>query len=138
MTGRGGVELEASIFVRILSLCTSVWVPLTDILDSSPRVSIRALALGWTLFFCGGVSVGARERPRGGSPRTHGGIFDSFEGYTAQSAEALSMSILEGELKALTGLFHTGVTTYSRWSERHLPEIEFLAGNPSENPCPVR
>ena len=35
MTGGGGVELEASIFVRILSLCTSVWVPLTDILDKS-------------------------------------------------------------------------------------------------------
>jgi len=82
--------------------------------------------------------VGARERPRGGSPQALGGVFYSFEGYIAQSAEALSMSIVEGELKALIGLFRTGVTTYSRWSERHLPQIEFLAGNPSENPCPVR
>jgi len=48
------------------------------------------------------------------------------------------MSIMEGELKAWIGLFHTRVTTYSRWSECHLPQIEFLAGNPSENPCPVR
>jgi len=48
------------------------------------------------------------------------------------------MSIVEGEQKALIGLFHAGVTTYSRWSERHLPQIELLAGNPSENPCPVR
>jgi len=48
------------------------------------------------------------------------------------------MSITEDELKAGIGLFRIGVTTYSRWSERHLPQIEFLAGNPSENPCPVR
>jgi len=40
--------------------------------------------------------------------------------------------------KALIDLFHAGVMTYSRWSERHLPQIELLAGNPSENPCPVR
>jgi len=30
------------------------------------------------------------------------------------------------------------VSTYSRWSERHLPQIKLLAGNPSENLCPVR
>jgi len=35
-------------------------------------------------------------------------------------------------------LFRAGVSTYSRWSERHLPRIELLAGNPSENLCPVR
>ena len=34
-------------------------------------------------FFCGRVSVGARERPRGGSPRALGGVFGSFEGYIA-------------------------------------------------------
>jgi len=32
----GDVESEASTFVRMLSLCTSVRVPLTDIIDSSP------------------------------------------------------------------------------------------------------
>jgi len=31
-----GVDSEASTFIRMLSLCTSVRVPLTDILDSSP------------------------------------------------------------------------------------------------------
>jgi len=30
----GGVESEASTFVRMLSLCISVRVPLTDILDN--------------------------------------------------------------------------------------------------------
>ena len=40
--------------------------------------------------------------------------------------------------RALICLFHAGVTTYSRWSECHLPQIELLAGNPSENPCPIR
>jgi len=29
-----GVELDASTCIRILSICTSVWVPLTDILDT--------------------------------------------------------------------------------------------------------
>ena len=48
------------------------------------------------------------------------------------------MSIVEGELKASIGLFRAGVATYSQWSERHPPQIELLAGNPSENPCPVR
>ena len=42
----GGVESGTSIYVRVLSSCASVRVPLTDTLDSSPRVSIRALALG--------------------------------------------------------------------------------------------
>ena len=36
----GGIESEASTFVRMLSLCTSVRVPLTDILDKCIRLSI--------------------------------------------------------------------------------------------------
>ena len=40
-----GVESGASIYVRVLPLCVSVRVPLTNTLDSIPRVSIRALAL---------------------------------------------------------------------------------------------
>jgi len=56
----------------------------------------------------------------------------------AQSMEALLMSIVEAEPEASIGLFRVGVATYSRWSERHLSPIEFLAGNPSENLCPVR
>ena len=82
--------------------------------------------------------MGARGRPHGGSPRALGGVFDSFEGYIAQFAEALLMSVAEGEPEALIGLFFAGVATYSWWSERGLPEIELLASNPSENPCPVR
>jgi len=42
----GGVESGTSIYVRVLSSCALVRVPLTDPLDSSPRVSIRALVLG--------------------------------------------------------------------------------------------
>jgi len=82
--------------------------------------------------------VGSRERPREGSPRALGGVFDSFEGYVAQSAEALLMFVVEGEPEASIGWFHIGVGTYSQRSERHLPQIELLAGNPSENLCPVR
>jgi len=44
------VESRASTCVQIISLCASVRVPLTDTLDSSPRVSIRALALEWRLY----------------------------------------------------------------------------------------
>ena len=40
--------------------------------------------------------------------------------------------------KPSIGLFRAGVSTYSRWSECHLPRIELLAGNPSENLCLVR
>jgi len=58
--------------------------------------------------------VGSRERPRGGSPRALGGVFDSFEGYVAQFAEALLMFIMEGEPEAPIGWFRVGVVTYSR------------------------
>jgi hypothetical protein len=44
------VELRASTCVRIILLCASVRVPLIDTLDSSPRVSVRALALVWWLY----------------------------------------------------------------------------------------
>jgi len=43
--GQGASSQEPSICVRELSSCASVRVSLTDTLDSSPRVSIRALAL---------------------------------------------------------------------------------------------
>ena len=49
-----------------------------------------------------------------------------------------STFIMEGKPKTSIGWFHVGVATYSWWSERHLPQIELLAGNPSENLCPVR
>ena len=60
----GGVESEASTFVWMLSLCTSVRVPLTDILNSSPRVSIRALVLEWRFIFVVEFPWGARATPR--------------------------------------------------------------------------
>jgi len=44
----------------------------------------------------------------------------------------------EDGLKTRIGSFCAGVATYSRWSERRLPQTEYLAGNPSENSCPVR
>jgi len=47
------------------------------------------------------------------------------------------MFVMEGESKASIGRLYVGVTTYSRWSERHLSQIELLACNPSENLCPV-
>jgi len=56
--------------------------------------------------FCGGISVGVRERPRGGSPRALGGVFDSFEGYVAQLAETLLTPVVEGsDWLALRGGF---------------------------------
>ena len=58
-----GIELETLTFIRILSICTSVRVPLTDILYSSPRVSIRALALEWRLHFAVEFSWGRASDP---------------------------------------------------------------------------
>jgi len=52
--------------------------------------------------------------------------------------EALLSFIVEEELEASIRWPRVGVVTYSRWSERHLPQIELLSGNPSENLCPVR
>ena len=72
------------------------------------------------------------------------GIFYNYpymlntQGYVDQSVEALPMFVMEVEPEASIGWFRVGVATYSRWSERHLPQIELLAGNPSENLCPVR
>ena len=48
------------------------------------------------------------------------------------------MFVMEEELEASIGWFCVGVVTYSRRSERHLPQMELLSGNPSENLCPVR
>ena len=56
--------------------------------------------------FCGRISVGARERPRGGSPRALEGVSDSFEGYFAYFAETLSTPVVEGsDWLALRGGF---------------------------------
>jgi len=52
--------------------------------------------------------------------------------------EALLVFVMEEELEALIGWFSVGFAMYSRWSERPLPQIELLSGNPSENLCPVR
>ena len=52
--------------------------------------------------------------------------------------EALLMFVKEEGLEASIGWFRVGVVTYSRRSERHLPQVELLSGNPSENLCPVR
>jgi len=52
--------------------------------------------------------------------------------------EVFLMFVVGGEPEASVGWFRVGVTTYSQWSERHLPQIELLSGNPSENLCPVR
>ena len=52
--------------------------------------------------------------------------------------EALLMFVMEEELESSIGWFSVGVVTYSRWSERHLSQIELLSGNPSENLCPIR
>jgi len=43
---RGASSRGPRFFVRVLSSCALVRVSLADTLDSSPRVSIRALALG--------------------------------------------------------------------------------------------
>jgi len=148
------VESEASTFVRMLPLCTSVGVPLTDILDSSPRVSIRALALEWRLFF-------VVEFPWGHASDLAGVAPEPLEEFLTPSRVILPNLQKRSRCpswKDLIGLFHAGVTTYSRWSERHLPQIELLAGNLPQiellaghlpqiellaghlpqNPCPVR
>jgi len=130
----GGVESEASTFVRMLSLCTSVRVPLTNILDSSPRVSIRALALEWRLFFVVEFPWGRASDPAGVAPEP----LEEFVTASRVILPNLQKRSRCPSWKASIGLFHAGVMTYSRWSERHLPQIELLAGNPSENLCPVR
>ena len=129
-----GVELDASTCLRMLSICTSVWVPLTDILDSSPRVSIQVLVLEWRLFL-------VIEFPWGCASDPAGLAREPLEEFVTPSRIILpnlrkcSRYPLQ---KVLIGSFYTGVSTYSRWSKRHPPQIELLAGNPSENLCPVR
>ena len=76
----GGVESGASIYTRVLSSCASVRVPLTDNLDSSPRVSIRALALEWRLFLVVEFPWGRASDPAGVAPEPLEEFFDSFKG----------------------------------------------------------
>ena len=133
-TTGGSVESEASTFIRMLSLCSSVRLPLTDILENSPRVSIRALALEWRLFFLVEFPWGRASDHVGVTP-------EPLEEFLTPSRVVLPNLWKRSRCpswKASIGLFYAGVTTYSRWSERHLPQIELLAGNPSENPCPIR
>ena len=69
--------------------------------------------------------------PRGGSPRAFGGVFDSFEGYTAlfygtaPGLPFLKKAFCSGrELPTLIGrpyLFDAGIVTHCRWSERYRP-----------------
>ena len=61
----GGVESEASTFVRMLSLCTSVRVPLTDILDSSPESPFERLRSSGGSFLWSSFRGGTRATPRG-------------------------------------------------------------------------
>jgi len=128
------VELDASTCVRILSICTLVWVPLTDILDSSPRVYIRELALEWRLFLVVEFLWGHASDPAGVAP-------EPLEEFLTPSRVILPNLQKRSRYplcKALIGSFYTGVSTYSQWSKRHPSQTELLAGNPSENPCPVR
>jgi len=62
------VELRASSCVRIVLLCASVRVPLIDTLDSSPRVSARALALEWRLYSWVELPWGRASDPAGVAP----------------------------------------------------------------------
>ena len=62
------VELRASTCVWIILLCASVRVPLIDTLDSSPRVSIRALALEWRLYSWVEFPWGRASDPAGVAP----------------------------------------------------------------------
>jgi len=64
---RQGVEVEASTCVWMFSVCMSVRVPLIDI-NSSPRVSIRALVLEWRLHFKVEFPWGRASDPAGVAP----------------------------------------------------------------------
>jgi len=77
------VELRASICARVTSLCASVRVPLTDTLDNSPRVSIRALALEWRLYFAVEFPWVRASDPAGVALEPLEEFFDSFKGCIA-------------------------------------------------------
>jgi len=92
----------------------------------------------------GRVSVGSRERPPRWWPPNPWRSFLLLRGYVAFfDGSALDfpflrkLSAMEEGLRVSIGCFRVGVVTYSRWSERHLPQIELLSDNPSENLCPV-
>jgi len=135
----GGVESGASIYVRVLSLYVLVRVPLTDILNSSPQASVRALCARVEALLCWSSFRGvARATPTGVAPEPLEESLTPSRVMLRNPTEALLMFIMEEELESSIGWFSVAVVTYSRWSERHLPQIELLSGNPSENLCPIR
>jgi len=70
-----GLDLRTDTLDMRISLGTPLLVPPSLYSSASARVETL---LG------GRISMGARERPRGGSPRALGGVFfDSFQGYIA-------------------------------------------------------
>ena len=104
------VELKASTCVRIILLCASVRVPLIDTLDSSPRVSIRALALEWRLYSWVEFSWGHASDPVGVA-------LEPLEEFLTPSRVILPNSQKRHRhlwWRVLIGKFCAKVSTYSR------------------------
>ena len=98
------VELRASTCVRVISLCAS------DTLDSSPRVSIRALVLEWRLYV-------AIEFPWGRASDSAGVALEPLEEFLTPSRVILPNSQKRYRhqwWKVLIGPFCAEVSTYSR------------------------
>ena len=83
-------------------------------------------------------SWGRTSDPREGSPEPLEESLTPSRVMLPYLMEALLSFVMEEELVASIGWYCVGAVTYSRWSERHLPQIELLSGNPSENLCSVR
>ena len=77
----------------------------------------------------------ARATPAGVAPEPLEESLTPSRVMSPYLTEVLLMFVME---EASIGWFRVGVVTYSLWSERHLPQVELLSGNPSENMCPVR
>jgi len=128
------IELRASSCVRIVLLRASVRVPLIDTLDSSPRVSVRALALEWRLYCRVDLPWGHASDPAGVAPKPLKEFLTPSRVILPSFAETLSTPVVVGsDWLVLRGGFD--VLSIERASS---PQIEFLVGSPSENLCPFR
>ena len=128
------IESRASSFVRIVLLRASVRVPLIDTLDSSPRVSVRALGLEWRLYSRVELPWGRASDPAGVAPEPLKEFLTPSRVILPSLQKTLSTPVVVGsDWLVLRGGFD--VLSIEQASS---PQMEFLAGSPSENLCPFR
>ena len=135
----GGVESEVSIYVWPFCYVRWFGYPLSTPSTIAPESLLERLRSSRGSFRWPILRGVARATPAGVAPEP---LEESLTPFLVEMLSTPFPSdgglLWKGGSGPFFGRFRIGVVTYSRWSERHLPQVELLSGGPSENLCPVR